>query len=40
LKLKQITRCLIRKSIDTSKKIDLLEINDNLKKFIHFEFLY
>ncbi|CAF0991760.1 unnamed protein product [Rotaria sordida] len=39
LKLKQITRCLIRKSIDTSNKIDLLEINGILKKFIRFEYL-
>jgi ankyrin repeat protein len=39
-KLKQITRCLIRKSIDTSNKIDLLEINQNLKKFLRFEYLY
>ncbi|CAF3138814.1 unnamed protein product [Rotaria sp. Silwood2] len=40
LKLKQISRCLIRKSIDTSDEIDLLEINQNLKKFIRFEFFY
>ncbi len=40
LKLKQIIRCLIRKSIDTSEKIDRLEINHNLKKFLHFECFY
>jgi ankyrin repeat protein len=39
LTLKQITRCLIRKSIDTSNKIDLLEISQVLKKFIRFEYL-
>lgn len=40
LKLKQIIRCLIRKSINTSNKIDLLEIHQSLKKFIRFEVLY
>jgi len=40
LKLKQIIRRLIRKSIDTSNQIELLEINQSLKKFIRFECLY
>jgi hypothetical protein len=40
LKLKQISRRLIRKSSTTSKIIDQLEINDSLKKFLHFECLY
>jgi hypothetical protein len=40
LKLKQITRCLIRKSVDTSNKIDLLEISQSLKNFIRFECFY
>ncbi|CAF0961568.1 unnamed protein product [Adineta steineri] len=39
MKLKQIMRCFIRKSIDKSNKIDLLEINQYLKKFIRFEYL-
>lgn len=37
LKLKQIIRCFIRKSIDTSSKIDQLAIAFRLKKFLHFE---
>ncbi|CAF0984010.1 unnamed protein product [Adineta ricciae] len=37
LKLKQILRCKIRKSLDTSNTIDVLEISQNLKKFIRFE---
>ena len=40
LKLKHIIRCFIRKSIDNSQKIDLLEINHILKKFLRFECLY
>jgi hypothetical protein len=37
LKLKQIIRRLLRKSIDTSNQIDRLEIHESLKSFIRFE---
>lgn len=40
LKLKSIVRCLLRKSIDTSQQIDQLNINQTLKKFLHFESFY
>ncbi len=40
LKLKEILRCQIRKTIGTSSQIDLLELNENLKQFLRFEVLY
>ena len=40
LKLKDVTRRLIRKSINTSNKIDGLQVHKNFKKFIRFEHLY
>lgn len=39
LTLKQIARCFIRKSLDTSKRIDSLWIHDSLKKFLRFQSL-
>ena len=39
LTLKQITRCFIRKSTQTSVEVDLLVRNENLRKFLHFEYL-
>jgi hypothetical protein len=39
LTLKQITRCFIRKSTHTSQQIDLLVRNENLRKFLRFEYL-
>lgn len=40
LKLKQIIRCFIRKSIDISQKIDQLALSFSLKKFLRFECFY
>lgn len=40
LKLKSIVRCLLRKSINTSQQIDQLDVNQTLKKFLHFESFY
>lgn len=40
LTLKQIMRRLIRKSINTSNEFNLLEIHENLKKYLRFERLY
>ena len=40
LKLKHIIRRSIRKTINSSSNLDLLEIHQNLKKFLHFECLY
>jgi ankyrin repeat protein len=39
LTLKQITRCVIRRSTETSQQIDLLVNNENLRKFLRFEYL-